>query len=208
MQHEKKIKVVMLATDNKSNITKEENKLILGGSNIYPKTFYSQPQYLYFLSDEEIKEGDWYYCRFGDSIYQLQKDEFISEGHKNAKTYEKIIATTNPELTKDIRMLCKKCKGSGGPIGGYCKSCEKTGIGIIKEQLPIPPDSFIQKFVEEYNNGNIIEEVLVEYYLESFTSNIFMSDFKDFKYKLKVAPDNTITIRKIEKKCKCCGKIL
>ena len=59
--------------------------------------------------------------------------------------------------------------------------------------LPQPSQQFIQKYVDEYNKGNIITNVLVEY-------NYFLDDNGILPYwNLKVNPkDNTITIKKVK----------
>jgi len=51
-----------------------------------------QPQHLYILSDEEIKDGDWYYSIEFKVI--LQSESTSIEG-----AVQKIIATTDPDLT-------------------------------------------------------------------------------------------------------------
>lgn len=64
-------------------------------------------------------------------------------------------------------------------------------------RLPQPSQSFIEKYVEEYNKGNIITEVMVEYTDWSETFNgVYMEENEE---EWKVNPkDNTITIRKIK----------
>ena len=59
--------------------------------------------------------------------------------------------------------------------------------------LPQPSQQFIQKYIEEYNKGNVITDVLVEY-------NYFLDDNSVLPYwNLKVNPkDNTITIKKLK----------
>ena len=70
--------------------------------------------------------------------------------------------------------------------------------------LPQPSQQFIQKFVEEYNRGNIITNVLVEYELvsneEYFLNTINPDDdVPYFDENLKINPkDNTITIKKVK----------
>lgn len=88
--------------------TKDESKLIkLRDEILYNDTDASDlwiPQHLYFISDEEIKEGDWSFCSLhsytrgpvikvtGDwNIQSLNR--FRKEGYEN-----KIIASTNPFL--------------------------------------------------------------------------------------------------------------
>ena len=68
-----------------------------------------------------------------------------------------------------------------------------NGKTDLKFVLPKPSNSFISKYIEEYNKGNIITNVLVEY-------NYFLDDNSVLPYwNLKVNPkDNTITIKKLK----------
>ena len=65
---------------------------------------------------------------------------------------------------------------------------------------PKLPQSFIETFVSEYNKGNVIKKVLVEY-IEDYTSEIqeLGSDYKP-DLTLKVNQDNTISIKPIEER--------
>lgn len=61
-------------------------------------------------------------------------------------------------------------------------------------KLPNPSKEFIEVFISEYNKGNIITEVMVEY--ETATNQVPNGKTIDW---LKVNPkDNTITIRKVK----------
>jgi hypothetical protein len=67
--------------------------------------------------------------------------------------------------------------------------------------LPQPSKQFIQKYVEEYNKGNIITDVLVEY--EKGLNKPLHESLRDSSplvfERLKVNPkDNTITIKKVK----------
>ena len=65
-------------------------------------------------------------------------------------------------------------------------------------------NSFIQKYIEEYNRGNIITDVLVEYELisnEEYFGNTINpdDDVPYFDERLKInSKDNTITIKKVK----------
>ena len=67
--------------------------------------------------------------------------------------------------------------------------------------LPQPSKQFIQKYIEEYNKGNVITDVLVEYESD-FNSCFCTKDIcngNNCLKKLKVNPkDNTITIKKLK----------
>ena len=71
-----------------------------------------------------------------------------------------------------------------------------TDISLVKEyNLPQPSQQFIQKYIEEYNRGNIITDVLVEYELisneEYFLNTINPDDdVPYFDENLKINPKN------------------
>lgn len=159
----RKCQVVMLPT-------KEKAPLYLGfGGTLYTKPMNVKNsdiyQHLYFLSDEEIKEGEWI-C---DAI---TKKIFKSEYEGVFRKWKKIIATTDYLLNVN-------------PFGR-------------DELLPQPSQSFLEEFVKEYNKGNQIKEVLVEYDL-FFNAKTGVSEYlaaKQNNYLIKVSKDNTITIRR------------
>ena len=102
------------------------------------------PQHLYVISDDKIKIGYWYVINWGgiQSLQQCTSEkELISlEDRRDCK---KIIATTNISLQS-------KCDGK----------CAKYECVCL---LPQPSDSFIQKYIDSYNQNNVITDVLVEY---------------------------------------------
>lgn len=165
-----------------------------------------KPQHLYFCSDETPKENN--YCiidlkentrvvkikslNSGHPIYTVD----IGDGYAQLSNLKKIIATTDSSL-----------------------EIVSKGINPVYEKLPQPSQSFIEKFVEEYNKGNIITEVLVEYEEKTFEEHWYCEQtgernfditppmgktwirywaHKDIYHILKIAKDNTITIRKVE----------
>lgn len=176
--------VVMLPTEKASKLILDNNgkgDLVLWHKPITPIT--AIPQHLYFLSDEEIKVGDWFISTFG--LWQ-------HNGNKPDKSAVKVIATTNPELLKFG--TCNKC-------GAYQFSsylvCNYNGIcnGKVIPSLPRPSNAFLEAYVREYNKGNKIESVLIEYdYIKPPTH--FSSAYDE--YFIKLAPDNTITIKKLQ----------
>lgn len=68
--------------------------------------------------------------------------------------------------------------------------------------LPQPSQSFIQKYVSEYNKGNIITEMMIEYENSkpySTSGKEFGSkEFIEANLQVKVDKDNTITIKKVK----------
>jgi len=175
---------VMLPTDKAS-------KLYIAGNNLfnYEKERENgigncQNQHLYILSSEEIKEGDWY-IKNNSSIHQSAGGEIEKGDYKNCK---KIIATTDILLTDYVKVE--------GGFGSYNK-------------VPRPSDDFLKAFVKAQGK---IDKVLVEYegfigcsecgreYPFPMAKECFQSKMcKRFNnLKLKVSPDNTITIKPIK----------
>lgn len=131
------------------------------------------PQHLYILSDEEIKEGDFCYSERDKSVYKSQFSEF-----DNATNYVwKIIATTNSSLSQ-----------FKWEIKSY-----QMGNKII----PTIPQPFIQFYIQEYNKGKAPVDVEVEYErIEPFKQTISREfDEDDVRYELVINPDNTINIK-------------
>ena len=138
--------------------------------------------HLYVLSDDEIKEGDWCYDLKNNCTLQAKSSY---EGMR----IKKIIATT--------ALLKIEINGNRGNL------LPDVSFDI---NLPQPSQQFIQKYIEEYNKGREIKEVLVEYELisneEYFLNTINPDDdVPYFDENLKINPKyNTITI-KIVKDC-------
>lgn len=150
-------------------------------------------RYLYFLSSEEIKEGD---CIYEVASQKLGKYHYDSAENthdlviadKNypfitPEYFKKVIATTDPALTLNFHDGATNTEING---------------------LPRPSNSFLEAYVREYNKGNIIKEVLVE--MEQLCHQTGqpcgfpcngLENCKKSLY-LKVAPDNSITISKIK----------
>lgn len=160
----KKTKVVMLPTEKAvTSFYKRSNNVLIYRPAYYPR----QGQHLYFLSDEEIKEGDWYYTSdMRTSTYGIHKAE------------NKRLADIANEYGA-IKIISSTDKLLG---------------------LPRPSDKFIQKYVELGG----IDEVLVEYTRPSITLRNYSGFASNEEYDktkpliLKVAPDNTITIKSVK----------
>ena len=136
---------------------------------------------LYITSDDEIKEGDWYFDGT-DFIHKKSKhNNTLVDGNKQAK---KIIATTDTSSI-NIRQM--------------------TFMDEATEwiyDIPQPSQQFIEKYIEEYNNGNIITDIEVEYSPSSITIQTYSEQQINDNLKaltLKINPkDNTITIKKLK----------
>lgn len=174
----KKCKVVMLAT-------KTSNLYLFGSKEqlMYrPKaaihiSILDEPQHLYILSDEEIKKGD----RVYDTIEDIEEGSRIIEkatndAHLDPKAgYKNIIATTDKSLKIESELT----------------TYYRNGIGGAKN-LPQIPQDFISLYIEQYNKGNKIKEVMVEYH-NNLSDPERLIDF-DVPY----VPDNTISIKPIK----------
>jgi hypothetical protein len=165
--------VVMLETDKHSPIALEEYgrlKFIGTMDDGYIPTSTQKTQHLYITSDDEIKDGDWVYYKNGslEGIHQV-----INGQRPKTMILKKIIATTDELKLKDISR----------PLGVY-------------QILPSPSESFIKAYIEAYNNGNVIEDVLVECE-EIIVQDAFKRrpDYNTYRIKLK---DNNIIIKKMK----------
>jgi hypothetical protein len=184
----KKTKVVMLPTNEKAILgfltqKGKERAHLVHFDRPMPNILDSENQHLYFLSDEEIKVGDWGISKLNE-IVQFKKNY-------ESTLYKKIIATTDKSLFIN------------GFIG-YTYTGGKSAA-FSHKNLPQPSQSFIEKFVEEYNEGNVITEVLVEYEegkynLDELRERHLKGLPHSYDYcNLKINPkDNTITIRKVK----------
>lgn len=183
---------------NKNQIVfnKEINNLYISNKDIYKEDWNKlctphliSPQHLYITSDEEIKVGDWIINILSNEIYKANEiNVFKANQYKHNK---KIIATTDTSL-KTI-------------ISPYSNILDGKGIVYQSRDfyLSQPSQQFIEKYIEEYNKGNIITDVLVEY--EEYISNkqAFDTGCGDFIYEEDIKPkvnpkDNTITIKKVK----------
>ncbi len=168
---EKKIKVLMLPTHNKANLMlgKNTGKLLIGVPNLHDNLFLGQ--HLYFTSDDEIKEGDWFISITG-SVSKCCKNSLYFANHTlnedQSICRNKIVATTDSLINGVIDAF------------GY--------------NLPQPPQSFLTLFVKEHNEGNVIKEVIVEYYYDKIFGDGTLTSISTLNYKVN-HKDNTITIK-------------
>jgi hypothetical protein len=160
----KRTKVVMLSTNEKASLLLGTSKggLLVKSNRGVSNSAHLKNQHLYLLSDDEINEGDWFLEKgLRISIFP----NYLTDTNER----KKIIATTDK-----LRVITKD-----------------EFSGVDNQHLPQPSESFLQKFIYAYNNGDPITEVMVEYnHLQSTTG--LNEEW------LKVNPDNTITIRKMK----------
>lgn len=189
MEQFKRAKVIMLPTNKKSNIY--SNLLIKSITSIYKHNRNDDfiNQHLYIISDDEIKENDWCLETNKNStqyntIFKCHNDEnkgYINsiEACNNYSATKKIISTTDTSLiisgNVDVQPM------------------------IQSRMLPQPSQQFIEKYIEEYNKGEVITDVLVEYELTGNLNSIINSDSIVYNNILKInSKDNTITIKKVK----------
>ena len=193
----KRCQVVMLPTNEKALnsilLNPSTNKIELSKGYLakeYQKAGYNT-FYLYIISDEEIQIDDWA-CHKNDKYrkeFPNDKDLIIQCNKSNKESiqehWRKILATTD---TLSI-LIDDNCLAKESPIGK------------LYDYLPQPSQSFIEKFVEEYNKGNIINDVLVEFEPDGSEQQMYQDRLGDefvTSWKPKVSRDNTITIRKVK----------
>lgn len=164
--------VILPTTDKSASLSINQGYLVREFYNSVSKAL----QHLYITSDEEIKKGDWCYKEdVKNKIFKWVNTE--NDWYNDSK---KIIATTDKSLS--INMY---------DING----AREVNFDI---ELPQPSQQFIEKYIEEYNKGNKIIEVLVE--VEEYDHDEEWSDiggaYETYKLRLKIDSQNQITIRK------------
>lgn len=181
----KKCQVVMLSTNEKANIyyltaKSKEFKDLRYSKEKMPIILDSENFHIYILSDDEIKEGDW----------------FINFNNIPTKFSE-----TNGGTSKYIKDNCLKI------IATTDESLLFKLGGLYPVSLPQPSQSFIEKYVESYNKGMIITNVMIEY--EEYDNGYLIQSMeayetalincRDIEQRLKINPkDNTITIKRVK----------
>lgn len=135
--------------------------------------------HLYILSDDEIKEGDWFVCATHRDI----------EGNI---TYKQIEKCTKRIIKEEIEVDILETED-----WAYSPKRSKKIIATTDKNLnlPQPSQSFIKKYISEYNKGNIIEEVMVTYTIQC--DDALSIGGKYFKAPM-TSHNNTITISKIK----------
>lgn len=205
-----KSKIFILPSTNEDRIQRQIYKFVGPHTNPFDRrmigalTITSSPdrdkyecQHLYFTSDEEIKEGEWCFevhngpslapkdtPRFTDkegNIWWLRRmNMYCSANDPQAK---KIIATTDKNLYTEVLPF-------------------EPGEKVQYKYLPEPSKEFLEVYVKAYDEGKKIDEVLIE--VEEGmdinpNDNASMSKMSwTYVNRIKVKPDNTITIKKVK----------
>lgn len=189
--------VVMVSTSKPATVNqivsrKSDNRLAI--VNVLtvedPNRHLHTTQHLYILSDEKVKNGDWYVVELfkitGESdglhLEQCKKIEdvwvnnfdVVQTRHKD--NCKKVIATTNPDLWK------KENDGSkeNQQFAQYLWDIPKIGL------------DFVERFVKEWNKGNEIEKVMIEY--------LNTGGFCNEVWELKIRSNGTVIISPVEER--------
>ena len=191
--------VVMLPTKEKAPIAKYNNTLYNTNKNKdYSECIY---QHLYVTSDAEPMKGDWVLTDknvigkvikvsntgIGTEIKILRKDNNLEYYPVDCK---KIIATNDGSLTLRSECVCSETEAI------YCGRL--SDVGKCQQKLPQLHKTFIEHYINEYNKGNVITRVMVEYE-NSWIPSSSTYGIGEYENKLKVNPkDNTINIKKVK----------
>lgn len=163
----KTFKVVMLPTKKASLFNLDKDKLkrsINPIGNGYNGTY--MPQHLYIISDEEIKEGDYYILRPESKIKQSWNTLPI-----NPREWVKIEASTDKQLSEDYKRY-------------------------EPHHLPQIDESFIQEYIKAYNEGKPITEVDLEMVNPFHQNDDLTQKEIEKMWFIKTNPDNTVIIHK------------
>lgn len=196
-----KAKAILLASNQETNSLygyKDKSLLFNYNKDFYNKLEvekeFTQHFHLYIINDDVIKEGDKVYhpklgigeakVEYETLCFYIPRDEITGKGslttplERNVPDCKKIIATTDKLILK------------------ISKSINKEQFPNII--LPQIPQSFIEQYITEYNQGNIISDVLVEYDEILGDEAIIAVAFKESDFKLKINQSNEINIKTIK----------
>lgn len=172
----KTFKVVMLPTEKASRLwlRGSDNKLILENNLQHNSTTVKGCQHLYIISDDEIKEGDWFYNPATKEVLFASKDmlSWNSDTTQEHKGWKKIVATTDIMLGRE-----------SNPKSSF----------YLEGGLPQLPASFIQAYIKAYNEGNPITEVDLEIELHKWVGSTYPVGHRP-TYQIKTRPDNTVIV--------------
>ena len=158
-----------------------------------------QTKYLMVYSDVEKTKGKLILNGLKNDEYKEYQHLYIISYIEKPDNGDYYIIDDVPELLKNNGLVfiddsCRK----------VIATTNKTLSQTSRTEIPQPSEQFIQKYIEEYNRGNIITDVLVEYELisnEEYFLNTINPDenVPYFDEDLKINPKyNTISIKKVK----------
>lgn len=170
-----KAKIIMLPTENETMVLRNTycfteahgNPLKYGRiRNAVERGF--EYQHLYVITNEEIKEDDWY---VNDKMIFKADSVFDNGNNPNQNKLNKKIAATTNKLYNNI------------------------GGKLLTQKLPTFSQEFLKQYCEA---GGIDEvEIETENYYDEPDDSIH-SNRGEFKNRIKINPDNTINIKPIK----------
>jgi len=181
----------MLPTNQKAHIFMNavNKKLLLDMESELHRVLPSgKYQHLYFLSNNEIKEGDWVYSNCKHT--SLEKDNYrVFKCTRIGNTGIVFGEIGDTLVSSDSINWCKKIIATTDTSLQY--AVDKSPYPMEVYGLPTPSQSFIEKYIKEYNNNTPITDVLVEYeWIDNPEQIPGVGDYWDLKIHPK---DNTIT---------------
>ena len=172
MKQFKNSQVILLLTKSKTNLYLSDNSTVLNYATI--STYFSTSQHLYIVNGDAILLDDWGYHNLDGTVIQFTADLIDKDVRRFG--YKKVIATTDTFLYKETGRAVETV----------------NGFKATYRYLPKPSKEWFEHFINEYNKGNIITDVLVEYELIPFSK---LAPNRERDSRLKVNPDNTINIK-------------
>lgn len=182
----KTFKVVMLPTKEQANIFLEENITLTYYKYQQKHSLKGIAMNLYIISDDKIKEGDWY-LNFETDYATEPKERWVLYNcvtKPNGINPKKIVATT------DTSLHTTEC------VDGSELMDEWQGEKIdLHTELPQLPESFIKAYIKAYNEDKPITEVDLEI-INCERHEECNGDFnnKCTQTVIKTRPDNTVIV--------------
>jgi hypothetical protein len=162
-----KCELILLPTENHSTgIIKFGNQLRKHPEGLSNMVYYSM--YLYVVSEEKPKKGDWVYDT---------RDRYVTKNILAFNQFTKKIISTND---KNL-ILCTD--------SNHEETCNCNKLSTLSH-------AFIDEYMKAYNNGNVFTHVMVEY--EDYRGYYSLAGVYYENYILKINPDNTINISPIK----------
>ena len=126
--------------------------------------------------------------KIGNGELYITSDEEIKEGEYGLDIRDNKIFKCERVLSNHYEQGVLQFQKS------YCKKI----IAITDTSLGLPqlPQQFIEKYIEEYNKGNVITKVMVEYV--QVPNSVFIQVLEAPYIQLKINSDNTINIKPIK----------
>ena len=136
-------------------------------------------QHLYIVSDEDVVEGDYH---IASGIIKEFPD--------------KCLAYTDKAQLAAIEAIGGALKVIGSTNTSLFTTRQNKNLGQAIIPLPTISQSFVEYYVTEYNKGNVIDEVFVEYNDDwnELLRGAYPNDKGLYTATLKINPDNTLNL--------------